>query len=272
MARFPIPGYSGPVNNHWGTGERGAVDLFAPAGTPVVAPETGIVVDASYSAIGGYNATIRSASGLLMYFAHLKDLFVESGQPIAEGERVGTVGDTGNAAGTGPHLHLGVGRSIKSGGGAGGGAGTGFDAVDWLRGLLGLSHGVNDDDDPPLGDIGIDLPGSPRPTPAPGVAPTPTTPTYSGKIFGVTFGGPGGWVPTGIGLDPGFVGASTGWIQDRLIPFLIGLLIAIIGLVMLSRGTRGTRVLGIELVIVGGSLLWWAINDTVDVALEALKP
>lgn len=134
MPTFPIPGYSGPIELHWGSNAGGS-DIFAPKGTPVVAPVGGVVEDAGNSTLGGNNLTLRSKDGIRVYMAHLDTLLVRAGQYVTEGTRLGTVGDTGNAKGTGAHLHIGVGPSIVNGGGAAGGTGAGFDAVSWLRNL-----------------------------------------------------------------------------------------------------------------------------------------
>jgi hypothetical protein len=47
--------------------------------------------------------------------------------------QLGGVGDTGNAKGTGAHLHLGKGYGIISGSGPQGGAGRDFDLISWLE-------------------------------------------------------------------------------------------------------------------------------------------
>jgi murein DD-endopeptidase MepM/ murein hydrolase activator NlpD len=43
---------------------------------------------------------------------------------VVAGQTIGGVGDTGNAKGTGAHLHIGIGKSIKNGADAEGGAGV----------------------------------------------------------------------------------------------------------------------------------------------------
>jgi murein DD-endopeptidase MepM/ murein hydrolase activator NlpD len=43
-----------------------------------------------------------------LYYAHLDQQFVERGQFVLAGERIGSVGNTGNARTTPPHLHFGV--------------------------------------------------------------------------------------------------------------------------------------------------------------------
>jgi len=121
---FPVVGFQGKVDLHHGA-SQGAADLFAPRGTAVVAMRGGTVVDASYNSLGGNTVTIRGDDGLLYYYAHLDQApTVAAGQTIQAGQQFGVVGDSGNARGTGTHLHLGIGRDILSGAGADGGAGT----------------------------------------------------------------------------------------------------------------------------------------------------
>ena len=82
-------------------------DLFARAGTPVVAVEDGWVEKVGTNRLGGLTVWTRGRSGYRYYYAHLRDWApLVSGQPIAAGTVVGTVGNTGNAATTPPHLHF----------------------------------------------------------------------------------------------------------------------------------------------------------------------
>jgi len=140
---FPVDGFKGTIEKHWGE-STGAADIFAAKGTAVRAIRGGQVVDASWSDIGGWNVTIVDPqSGLTFYYAHLQGPpAVSTGQTIKGGTFLGGVGDTGNAAGTGAHLHLGIGPQIASGTGPNGGAGVNpdgslFNATAYLNALLG---------------------------------------------------------------------------------------------------------------------------------------
>jgi murein DD-endopeptidase MepM/ murein hydrolase activator NlpD len=131
---FPVDGFAGKVNTHWDSGERGATDIFAPIGTPVRAMTGGVVTGAGYSDIGGYYVMIKSDDGTEEYYAHMyQQPLVAVGQRVQGGMQLGGVGDTGNAKGTGPHLHLGKGYGIISGSGPQGGAGRDFDLISWLE-------------------------------------------------------------------------------------------------------------------------------------------
>lgn len=86
-----------------------ALDLFAPRGTPVVAITDGVLESVGTNGLGGNALWLRSETGrYAFYYAHL-DAFAEglrAGLPVARGDTLGTVGTTGNARGTPPHLHL----------------------------------------------------------------------------------------------------------------------------------------------------------------------
>jgi murein DD-endopeptidase MepM/ murein hydrolase activator NlpD len=82
-------------------------DLFARAGTPVVAVEDGWVEKVGTNRLGGLTVWTRGRSGYRYYYAHLRDWApLVPGQEIAAGTVIGTVGNTGNAATTPSHLHF----------------------------------------------------------------------------------------------------------------------------------------------------------------------
>ena len=134
---FPLgPGYESPVKEHWGVaGAVGATDLFAPRGTAIYAVFDGTVTSVRNDPIGGRNLMLVNDSGLMAYYAHCETITVRQGDDLRSGQLLGTVGDSGNAAGKGTHLHIGIGYGIASGSGPTGGAGIGFDAVAFLERL-----------------------------------------------------------------------------------------------------------------------------------------
>ncbi len=132
---FPLVGYSGNVKDTYHT--PGATDLFAPAGTPIRAVADGRVTVVSSSGPGGNALVIHGLDGLDYYYAHMRDSpLVRSGDYVAGGQLVGNVGNTGNAEGKPPHLHLGIGYGIETGTGANGGTGRQFDAQSFLANIL----------------------------------------------------------------------------------------------------------------------------------------
>ena len=91
-----------------------AIDIMADRGTPVVAAAPGTVEKLYFSnGGGGISAYVRSEDGQWMYYyAHL-DAYapgLREGQRVRQGDRIGTVGSTGNANPAGPHLHFAVNR------------------------------------------------------------------------------------------------------------------------------------------------------------------
>lgn len=87
-------------------------DIFARRGTPVVAGVAGTIRGVTGDNVGiGYY--LDGDDGVTYYGAHLATLRVGDG-PVARGAIIGTVGATGNAKGTPPHLHF----EVKPGDGA----------------------------------------------------------------------------------------------------------------------------------------------------------
>lgn len=113
---FPVAGKTyRSIGSVWGDVRDGGrrshegVDIFAPRGTPVIAPTDGIVRAADERGIGGkvvwLNDSKRSQN---LYFAHLNDWNVKKGDRVKIGDTLGFVGNTGNARTTPPHLHFGI--------------------------------------------------------------------------------------------------------------------------------------------------------------------
>lgn len=83
------------------------VDIFASKGTPVLAVSEGRVARVGNNRLGG--KTVRVSAGRYsFYYAHLDSQLVASGAKVKPGDTLGTVGNTGNARTTAPHLHLGI--------------------------------------------------------------------------------------------------------------------------------------------------------------------
>jgi murein DD-endopeptidase MepM/ murein hydrolase activator NlpD len=79
------------------------VDVAVPVGTPVIAPADGLVVvahdDMYYS---GGTVLLDHGFGLTSAYLHMKEVLVEEGQMLRQGDRLGSVGATGRV--TGAHL------------------------------------------------------------------------------------------------------------------------------------------------------------------------
>ena len=92
-----------------GRREHHGVDIFAPRHTPVLAPSNSTVSRVGVGDIGGkYVWLYDSERSMNLYFAHLETQEVERGDKVTAGQLIGTVGNSGNARYTPPHLHFGI--------------------------------------------------------------------------------------------------------------------------------------------------------------------
>jgi murein DD-endopeptidase MepM/ murein hydrolase activator NlpD len=89
----------------WGTLHAG-VDIAAPIGTPVYAPEGGVVVQAGPASGFGLAVAVRHGDGTITLYGHVNKFFVSEGQTVAKGQQIAEVGNRGQS--TGPHLHFEV--------------------------------------------------------------------------------------------------------------------------------------------------------------------
>ncbi len=104
--RWPVSGYN-YISQYFWSGHH-ALDIAASEGTPVVAAAAGTVVlvgNRGYSG-GGNVVWIEENGKLYTTYNHLSAWNVKVGQKVSAGQRVGSVGHTGDA--TGPHLHFEV--------------------------------------------------------------------------------------------------------------------------------------------------------------------
>jgi len=85
---------------------HGGEDFPNPEGTPIAAPNAGLVVLARDLYFTGNTVVIDHGLGLFSLLAHLSVIEVAEGDRVRTGQRVGLVGSTGRV--TGPHLHWAV--------------------------------------------------------------------------------------------------------------------------------------------------------------------
>jgi len=117
-----VPSYSFPVTGKnsraigsyfgdprdGGKREHHGVDIFAKRHTPIIAPVKGYVRRVGERGLGGNVIWIRDSNGNNLYFAHLQKQLVKQHTYVNPGDTIGTVGNTGNAKTTPPHLHFGI--------------------------------------------------------------------------------------------------------------------------------------------------------------------
>lgn len=97
-------------------GVHEGTDIFAEPGTPVVVVLAGRVEQLGWTFYSGWRVGIRGSDGRYWFYAHLArfapGLYV--GKPVAAGERLGDVGNTGYGVEPGHrdefthHLHIGI--------------------------------------------------------------------------------------------------------------------------------------------------------------------
>lgn len=123
LESFPTSGYQSPIKGDWknsgdyspdvATDKRhpkghSGVDMRAPEGTPIYPMAPGVVLKTDSTPIGGNSLTIEHADNVKTYYAHCADVKVQKGQKVNYDTVIATVGMTGNAQGTWPHLHFQV--------------------------------------------------------------------------------------------------------------------------------------------------------------------
>jgi murein DD-endopeptidase MepM/ murein hydrolase activator NlpD len=84
------------------------VDLRAPGGTIVYPLAPGIITNVGIDPKGGNVINIQHADGVRSYYAHLGTVKVHKGDRVGLDDPIATVGNSGNANGTFPHLHFQV--------------------------------------------------------------------------------------------------------------------------------------------------------------------
>jgi len=96
---------AGNVTQGFWSGHR-AVDIGSWTGAPVKAADGGRVMIAKSGWNYGYGnyVVIDHGNGFVSLYGHLNSIYVQSGESVSNGQRIGTVGNTGNS--TGPHLHF----------------------------------------------------------------------------------------------------------------------------------------------------------------------
>lgn len=94
-----------PPEDPYGSGHRG-IDIAVPVGTPILAPEAGVVTFAG--PVGGQLfVTIDHGGGVQSSYSWLSVVGVRKGDVVARGGVIGATG-LGHAGASVPHVHVGV--------------------------------------------------------------------------------------------------------------------------------------------------------------------
>jgi murein DD-endopeptidase MepM/ murein hydrolase activator NlpD len=111
--RFPLEGMFGGsgfgvrrVINGEPRAPHSGLDVAAPAGTVVLAANTGRVALLADQFFSGTLVILDHGQGLFTMYFHLQESLVREGQQVGRGQPIGRVGTTGRSSG--PHLHWGV--------------------------------------------------------------------------------------------------------------------------------------------------------------------
>jgi murein DD-endopeptidase MepM/ murein hydrolase activator NlpD len=100
ISRFGDP-RDGGARSHEG------IDIGAPQGTPIYAAAAGRVTASGWLGSNpGNGVKIDHGNGYLTKYFHASALHVRAGQTVSAGQTIASVGKTGNAATTPPHLHF----------------------------------------------------------------------------------------------------------------------------------------------------------------------
>lgn len=113
----PAAGVVGSVigdDRDGGARSHQGIDIFNRAGTPVRAINFGTVsksvsVDAGTC---GKQVSLLHRDGTKSLYCHLDTVSVRVGQSVSKGQFIGTIGNTGNARTTPPHLHFEVRKGV----------------------------------------------------------------------------------------------------------------------------------------------------------------
>lgn len=93
----------------WGASIRHkGVDVFAPKGKDVFASTSGIVIHAGTHHRGGKMILILGPKWRIHHFLHLDTILINKYAYVHSGDRIGKVGNSGNAINKPSHLHYAI--------------------------------------------------------------------------------------------------------------------------------------------------------------------
>jgi len=96
----------GESGGYWSGGRHTGLDFADSHGSPVRAAQSGKVIAAGWQSSYGNRIEIKHANGTVTTYSHLSQIRIDVGDRVDGGQRIGSMGSTGNATGT--HLHFEV--------------------------------------------------------------------------------------------------------------------------------------------------------------------
>jgi murein DD-endopeptidase MepM/ murein hydrolase activator NlpD len=96
----------GVITDTFGTrnGKHKGIDIAGDINTSIIAVDNGVVVKSYYSTSYGNVIFLKHPSNYVSVYAHLSERLVIEGQSVKQGDKIGKMGETGQA--TGVHLHF----------------------------------------------------------------------------------------------------------------------------------------------------------------------
>lgn len=96
----------GVITDTFGTrrGHHKGIDIAAESGSPVYAVDSGMVSKSYYSQTYGHVIFIKHSNQTETVYAHLNERLAGKGQQVSQGQKIGTMGSTGDSSGV--HLHF----------------------------------------------------------------------------------------------------------------------------------------------------------------------
>lgn len=102
---FRADPFTGVASHHTG------IDMACPTGTPIYASMSGKIAYTGFSSVFGNYVIINHYDGYQTLYAHMSKIIAKKGEAVAQGAKIGLVGNTGYS--TGPHLHFTVYKNSK---------------------------------------------------------------------------------------------------------------------------------------------------------------
>jgi len=101
-----------PFTNKWYIHK--GIDIAGPLGLPLVAAANGKIVEAAYDSASGYGLTvvIEHKYGFRTKYTHMNNIYVQPGQEVYQGQRIGSLGNTGLSTGAHVHFELMIGTQV----------------------------------------------------------------------------------------------------------------------------------------------------------------